>query len=216
MAIRLQGRPGLRLVADGGARVHCPARAFAGGRARRSGTGTREPDQLAGIPAVLLPGPRPHVSAGQAVSPISATLYFAWGGVLAALVAVALVLRAIVELGERRGRFVSAVTHELRTPLTTFCLYSQMLADGMVREEPAKRDYLITLKRESQRLARIVENVLGYARLSEGRAAVQTEDIDAGDLLNRIVPGLGRRATDAGMQVIVESDLPPGGQVRGE
>ncbi len=173
-----------------------------------------EGDQLAGIPAVLVPGPRPAAVGEKAVTPISATLVIAWGGVVAATVAIGLVIRAIMELGERRGRFVSAVTHELRTPLTTFCLYSQMLADGMIREEPARREYLVTLKRESQRLARIVENVLGYARLSEVRAAVQNEWVDAANLLDRIVPGLVRRAADAGMQLVVESDLPPGVQVR--
>ncbi|MBC7771185.1 MAG: HAMP domain-containing histidine kinase, partial [Pyrinomonadaceae bacterium] len=109
-----------------------------------------------------------------------------------------------MELGERRGRFVSAVTHELRTPLTTFCLYSQMLADGMVRDESAKREYLNTLKREANRLAKIVENVLCFARLSEVRSTSRAEETDAADLLDRTVPTLARRAAESGMTLDVD------------
>jgi signal transduction histidine kinase len=141
-----------------------------------------------------------------AVGPVGATLYVAWAGVLAAIAAVGLVVRAIIDLGERRGRFVSAVTHELRTPLTTFCLYSEMLADDMVRDEKSKREYLTTLKRESQRLAKIVENVLCYARLAEVRASAQTQALDAGELLDRVTPALARRAAEAGMQLVVETN----------
>lgn len=162
------------------------------------------PERLLSIPAILVARDlAPVQTAG--VSPTRATLYIAWLGVLAALVAVGVVVRAIIDLGERRGRFVSAVTHELRTPLTTFCLYSEMLADDMVRDENAKREYLSTLKRESQRLAKIVENVLCYARLAEVRASAQTQRIDAGELLDRIVPSLARRASEAGMSL--EADL---------
>ena len=92
------------------------------------------PDEwrLASVPAVLS-APRPEPAADAAWSPIRIALLVAWSAVLLALVAGALVLRAAQVLGERRGRFVSAVTHELRTPLTTFRLYAQMLASGMVR-----------------------------------------------------------------------------------
>jgi signal transduction histidine kinase len=73
---------------------------------------------------------------------------------------VALVLRGMMALSERRASFVSSVTHELRTPLATFKLYSEMLADGMVREEAKKQQYLETLTGEADRLGHLVENVL--------------------------------------------------------
>jgi hypothetical protein len=157
-----------------------------------------DPEQLATIPAVLRAG----VPAEIVTRTGGTTLYIAWGGVVAALVAVGIMMRAVIDVGERRGRFVSAVTHELRTPLTTFCLYSEMLADGMVREEKARGEYLDTLKRESLRLAKIVENVLCYARLAEVRASVNTQHLDAFDLVERIEPALSRRAGEAGMRLV--------------
>jgi signal transduction histidine kinase len=156
--------------------------------------------QLAGIPAVLDPGQSPAPSLG--VQPaVRREIYIAWVSAAVAILALGAALLAILELGERRGRFVSAVTHELRTPLTTFCLYSQMLADGMVKDESARREYFGTLKRESQRLARIVENVLCYARLAEVRSALHKESLDAGALLDRLTPALARRSAEAGMEL---------------
>ena len=159
---------------------------------------------LASVPAVLAPG----VTVQPALSGLTPTrmvLVVAWLAVVAAVVAIGLVLRASLALSERRGRFVSAVTHELRTPLTTFCLYSQMLADGMVQGEDRQREYLSTLKRESERLATIVENVLIYARTGNRVSTGQPRPARA--LLDAVVPLLEQRTEQAGMELEVDEDL---------
>jgi signal transduction histidine kinase len=133
-------------------------------------------------------------------SPLRVTLGATWLAVILASIAIAWVLRASLDLAERRGRFVSAVTHELRTPLTTFCLYSQMLADGMVTDEEAKASYVRTLKQESNRLAGIVENVLDYAKLGR-RSRIPMQDVSVRDLVSRIEPVLLRRCEQANLQL---------------
>ena len=157
---------------------------------------------LAALPAVL-DAPLPRVPELPAWSPVRSTLLATWIAALGAMIAIALVLRTSMELAERRGRFVSAVTHELRTPLTTFCLYSQMLADGMVKSDEDRRTYVKTLSTESQRLARIVESVLEYARLGRRHTNGKSE-VGAADLIDRIVPSLRQRCEQAGMQLVVE------------
>jgi signal transduction histidine kinase len=89
-----------------------------------------------------------------------------------------------------------------------------MLADNMVRDEPARRDYLQTLKRESQRLAKIVENVLCFARLSEVRASIVNQPTDAAGVLDRIVPVLSRRASESGMSLEADVGAARGAVVR--
>jgi signal transduction histidine kinase len=162
---------------------------------------------LAGVPAILLPGSL-DIDAIRGLTPTRTVLLIAWLAVVAAVVAIALVLRASLALSERRGRFVSAVTHELRTPLTTFCLYSQMLADGMVRDEARRGEYLGTLKRESERLAGIVENVLAYARMGAGlrRAGAPVQPV--AELLDTITPSLRERAHQCGMTLELDADAP--------
>lgn len=158
---------------------------------------------LAAIPAELIVPTLPEVET-PAWSPMRTTLATGWGAALIAVLAIVLVLRASFELAERRGRFVSAVTHELRTPLTTFCLYSQMLDDGMVQDEGAKREYVRTLRDESQRLARIVESVLEYAKLGRRRSGPTRATVRVGALLDQVVPPLAARSAQCGLELICE------------
>jgi signal transduction histidine kinase len=161
---------------------------------------------LATIP-VALEVPAPVPAAAGVLSPARLTLILTWLAVLATLVAVAGTLQASVAFGEKRSRFASAVTHELRTPLTTFRMYSEMLAEGMV-DDPEKRQlYLETLRDESGRLSTLVENVLAYARLEEGRAPPRPVPMTAGDLVERVEGHLRQRAEAAGMTLSVENDV---------
>src|SRR5262245_20717036 len=102
-------------------------------------------------------------------TPLRIGLAFAWGAVLVALIAVGLGGWSLLDLSERRIRFVSAVTHELRTPLTTLRLYLDLLSSGMVNDEKQKTEYLTTLNAEADRLHRLIGNVLDFARLEKSR-----------------------------------------------
>src|SRR5262249_53466901 len=148
-----------------------------------------------------------HSDGAGAWRPVHGTLLLTWGVTAAALAAGAFVLRAILALGERRNRFASAVTHELRTPLTTFRMYSEMLADEMVSEPAQRALYLQTLKEESTRLSTLVENVLAYARLEDGRGAARRERLRLRELIDRHLAPLQRRARDAGLELAV-GELP--------
>ncbi len=167
-------------------------------------SGAHSGELLASFPARLRPSIMPVSIAGTART-ISVTLAVTWLAVLLAIGAIAVVLRASMAMSERRGRFVSAVTHELRTPLTTFCLYSGMLADGKVRDDTKRGEYLGTLKQESQRLARIVENVLAYARLGRRQAARARDAVSVGEMLDRALPALERRAQHGGMTIDLDA-----------
>jgi signal transduction histidine kinase len=129
-------------------------------------------------------------------------------------VALAVLLHGILALSERRAEFVSAVTHELRTPLTTFCLYSQMLADGIVTEGEAQKSYFQTLKIESLRLARIVESVLDYARLSGRSMPRACTDLAVESLIGSLTRVLSNRCEQSGMLLEVTIAPQVGGQIR--
>ncbi len=157
---------------------------------------------LATVPATLRPGAL-TLAEPSGWSPAATTLLATWLAALVALGAVGVSLRSSIRYGEQRSRFASTVTHELRTPLTTFRMYSEMLARGMVPEEK-RAEYLGTLERESDRLATLVENVLAYSRLEEGRASLHREPIPLAELLDKVRPGLERRVLEAGMTLRVD------------
>ncbi len=171
---------------------------------QRDGEG-QESRGLALLPVRLEPGDLPP-GAAAAGSPMASILVLSWGGVLFAAGAVAVLLRGIVSLSERRAAFVSAVTHEMRTPLTTFQMYTEMLRDGMVTDEAKRRRYLATLSAEAERLGHLVENVLGYARLEKASSEGRLETLCVADLVERVAPRLRSRAERGGMAL--EVDVP--------
>jgi signal transduction histidine kinase len=160
---------------------------------------------LAALPVRLDPGTI-SASATVGLSPVGLALVFAWGAMLVAAVAVAVLLRGVVTLSERRADFVSAVTHELRTPLTTFRMYAEMLAEGMVPDEAARRKYLDTLRIEADRLTHLVENVLAYARLERGGLGNRIQPVRGDELLTVATSRLSERAREAGLALSVSAD----------
>lgn len=136
-----------------------------------------------------------------ALSAIHISLMIAWCCLLLGSVAVAIMLRSVLALSERRASFVSAVTHELRSPLTTFRMYAEMLSEGMVRDEQQRSRYLNTLRQEADRLSHLVDNVLQYARLERGHRARRRVEISMKDLMQQTTERLPQRARQAGMEL---------------
>lgn len=159
---------------------------------------------LAALPARLVPGKIPSAVASPV---IQLPLLIAWVCVLVAALAVAVLLQGVISLSERRGDFVSAVTHELRTPLTTFQLYTELLKENMVTDEDKRTRYLETLRTESDRLGHMVENVLAYARLENGKPLDRLERVPADALLAQVRERLQNRAERDAARLEVECDL---------
>lgn len=155
-------------------------------------------DRLATLP-VALSAPRGEAPPLPLFTPVRAGLMLGWLLALAGFASITAVFRSVVALGEKQTRFATAVTHELRTPLTTFRLYTEMLADGLITDDTRKQEYLDTLKDESARLATLVENVLSYARIEDGRGALHRAPTTTVDLVAWLIPLAERRADDAGM-----------------
>jgi len=141
-------------------------------------------------------------------SPVRFSLLIAWGCLVVASGAVALLLGGAISLSERRGTFVSAVSHELRTPLTTFRLYTEMLAEGMIADPVTRDSYLQTLRAESDRLGHLVDNVLSFARIERGRSIDRRDVLAARDLADRVEPTLAARADRGGMVLAIGADVP--------
>jgi signal transduction histidine kinase len=101
-----------------------------------------------------------------------------WG--LSALIVLVVTLAAALgsywvlesrRLARQRADFVAAVSHELRSPLTSIRMYSEMLEQGMIADPERQRGYFTTIREETQRLSRLVEDVLAFSRLDRGAEA---------------------------------------------
>jgi len=171
----------------------------------RNATDPEDWMSLVSLPVRLVPGEVP-LSGTSPSSGLKTALLLAWICLALAAAAIALVLHRAIVLSERRAAFVSSVTHELRTPLTTFQLYSELLERGAVPGEEQRREYLSTLRRESERLTHLVENVLSFSRIERGRGIPKLETMTVADLLSRTEGRLRERCAGAGLTWIVEAD----------
>lgn len=154
--------------------------------------------QMVSLPVELHVAGIPGGSAMAAWRQARPTLFGGWSAAAIVLIVAGLALRNLVALTERRMRFAYAVTHELRTPLTTFRLYSDMLSAGLVPSEK-QQEYLDTLNTESQRLTRLVEGVLEYARLENQKVRLNPVRTDADSLLSALRGTLEERCEANGI-----------------
>jgi len=95
--------------------------------------------------------------------------------------------------------FVSSVSHELKTPLTTIRMYAELLGEGTVTDEQKRSGYLDVIIRESQRLTRLVNNVLSFSRLEQGKKLFARERLDLVELLHDLLDSQVKRIDDSGM-----------------
>ena len=82
-----------------------------------------------------------------------------------------------------KSQFVSAVSHEFRTPLTGIRHYGEMLLHDRVTTEERRHHYYAQVVGAAERLSRLVEDVLDFARMEEGRQQYKTEPIDTASWL---------------------------------
>lgn len=78
-------------------------------------------------------------------------------------------------LAEQRMNFVSAVSHELKTPLTAIRMYAEMLQQGTVISKQHQQDYFAFIFTESERLTRLINNILQLSNLSNQQQKVAAE-----------------------------------------
>lgn len=166
------------------------------------------PDRaMTALPVQLDPGPSAPPPSPR-WTPLRMGLVLAWVAALVAFAAVGFCGWSLIDLAERRIRFVSAVTHELRTPLTSLRIYLDLLMSGMIHDEAKRQEYLKTLATESDRLHRLIDNVLDFAKLEKRAKNGDMKPIRVGELLDQLRSTWTDRVGADGKELIVISTLP--------
>lgn len=110
-----------------------------------------------------------------------------------------------ISLYRQQQDFVSAVSHELKTPLTSIRMYSEMLKAGWADEEK-KQGYYTFIHDESERLSRLIANVLQLARLNRGAAPLELRPERVSALLDQVRSRVSSQAEAAGFALEVMLD----------
>ena len=125
-------------------------------------------------------------------------------------------LRQAKEVAENASRlkssFLSTVSHELRTPMTSIKGYVELLLDGEVGDLTTdQRTFLEVVRANTDRLARLVNDVLDLSKIEAGRLDLSPETIDLAAIVEQVRAELAPQAVAKGLLLAVEipAGLPP-------
>ena len=96
-------------------------------------------------------------------------------------------IRRLEELSRLQRRFVSDVSHELRTPLTTVRMAADLLHETRDQFDPISRRSVELLQNELNRFEELLADLLEISRFDAGAAALDLEDVDLRDIVNRVL-----------------------------
>jgi signal transduction histidine kinase len=86
-------------------------------------------------------------------------------------------------LARLKSDFVSNVSHELRTPLSLIQLYAETLELGRIKTQEKKDEYYRIIRKESERLGRLINNILDFSRIEAGRKEYELRETDIAELV---------------------------------
>ncbi|MCP5527248.1 MAG: HAMP domain-containing histidine kinase [Verrucomicrobiales bacterium] len=160
-----------------------------------SGTLRRGPDDFQSLPALLgvrlsmrLVHPdRLYARQRQRAGLLGGLIVAAAGAALLGLAGAHRAFRRQLRLAELKSNFVSSVSHELRAPIASVRLLAESLERGKIVEETRRHEYFGLIGRECRRLSGLIDNVLDFSRIDQGRKRYEFEPTDVRALAGETV-----------------------------
>jgi hypothetical protein len=169
--------------------------------------------ELPGL-SVLFQPPRP-----DGVAAVGSARWWFYGAGLALVVGATLFgayllwrdTRREVALAAMRSQFVSAVSHELKTPLTAIRMFAESLQMGRPADLEGRGEYLETIVNESERLTRLLNNVLDFSKIERNRKTYHRQLTALDEVVRRSARAMHYPLEQEGfaLHVRIEADLPP-------
>ncbi len=105
-----------------------------------------------------------------------------------------------------KGRFLAVMSHEIRTPLTAIVGYASMLEGTAL--DPAQHRYVRTLRRGANSLVDLLNNVLDYSRIEEGRLELEEMPCVPADIVHDVTDLFCAAAREKNLSLQVDDTLP--------
>lgn len=108
-----------------------------------------------------------------------------------------------INLAKQQQNFVSAVSHELKTPLTSIRMYGEILREGWASEEK-KKNYYEFIYDESERLSRLINNVLHLARMTRNEQTAVIKKVSVKELIDQVQSKVSTQIKQAGFTLNIQ------------
>ncbi|MCK4768332.1 MAG: HAMP domain-containing histidine kinase, partial [Desulfobacula sp.] len=102
----------------------------------------------------------------------------------------------------QKTSFVSSVSHELKTPLTSIRMYAELLLSKRIKDTNKTQTYLSVIVSESERLTRLINNVLAFGKLEQGKKTYHLINFEMDRLLGQMIQAHSIRIENQGMEII--------------
>lgn len=110
------------------------------------------------------------------------------------------------ETARLRSQFVASVSHDLKTPLTSIRAHAETLLLGRTTSTETTSDYLKTIVSESERLSRLVESVLAFSRIEQGRKTYHLQATRLEDVVRSAAKTMEYALSQVGFTLTISSD----------
>jgi two-component system phosphate regulon sensor histidine kinase PhoR len=110
------------------------------------------------------------------------------------------------EIARMKTDFVSNVSHELKTPLASIKAYVEMLVDGEAKDEKTRREFYATISTETDRLHRLIENILNISRIESGVVKMTREPIMLTEVVRQALDVALPQAKAKNMKIVERFD----------
>jgi len=117
-------------------------------------------------------------------------------------------LRKERALGQLRSDFIANLSHELKTPLSLIRMFSELIALGKLKDSDSARQYGEIILRESDRLSRLIDNVMDFSRIERGQR-LEMQPGSLGEVVERVLDVYRHRPELVRLQTQIEPALPP-------
>jgi len=104
-------------------------------------------------------------------------------------------------LSQLKSDFVSTVSHELKSPLTSIRMMSERLTNRRVKSEDRKQEYYNSMLTQSEKLSHLVENILDFSRIDEGRKVYHFKSSNIINLAREVVDYMLLRHKEMGVEI---------------
>jgi signal transduction histidine kinase len=112
----------------------------------------------------------------------------------------------LTELDRMKDDFISTVTHELRTPLTSIRAFSEILHDDPHMPAERRSEFIAIIVKESERLTRMINQVLDLSKLESGSAEWHSTEVDLKEVIHDAVSTTSQLVREHGATLAL--DLP--------
>lgn len=115
------------------------------------------------------------------------------------------------EMARLKSDFVANVSHDLKTPLSVIRMFGETLEMGRVPDEARRQEYYRVITRESERLSRLIDNVLDFSRIESGRRRYDIVPTAVEPMIRQTLEAFTYPLEQQGfkVEVTVAPDLPP-------